>query len=592
MRAFRSVRALLTLGLRLDRRRFIKVVLLMAARAAAAPLIAVGLAWFVDAALGGDTGRAVWVGVVLAALVVIDLTFEHFAHLSYSELGELAHRTLHEELFALANDTASLERREQSDYADKLQLAREGLGSTLFAFKSVLQFCGLLVQLVITTYLLAAQDPVLILLPLLAFGLVVTSQSAHRVRQRAEERGAKFTRQSNHLLELATFSSSTLLELQMLGLEDAIIARQRLAWDRATASRWRGQLTAALIQCGGQLVFIAAYAGAVLLVLWEVAAGRATVGVFVLVLALTVQMSGQVIAFVDLLTQLQRFGVTLERVDWLRGLGAVGSPAGRRVAIAGRRGIRLEGVAFQYPGRETPAVQDITVDIPAGSVVALVGENGAGKSTLVKLLCGMYTPTAGRIIYSDGTEVTPSSGNEGIRDRVSCMFQDFARLQLSVLDSVGVGEVRDQGPQQVCAALSAAGADEFVASLPNGLATNLGTRYIPGYEPSGGQWQKIALARALMRPDAELVALDEPAAALDAAGEHALFERFTETAQQTTDRAGITLFVSHRFSTVRMADYILVLEGGRITRAGRHEELMHTSSVYADLYQLQARAYT
>ncbi|TCR16028.1 ATP-binding cassette domain-containing protein [Streptomyces sp. BK205] len=593
MKILRSVRALLVLAWGQNRALFVRATVLLAASYLAAPLIAVGLAHFVNAALAGDTGKAVGLGVGLAALVVVDLTFGHFAHVYCCELGEMVQVSLNGELFTLANEDTSLERREQPLYEDKLQLAREGLEQTLFAVKTAMMFSCLVIQLLITVGLLASQGLLLTLLPALALGLIAASRVAHRVRQRAEERGTQHTRQSNHLLELATFSSSTLLELQTLGLEEAIIARQKQAWDRATKAHLRGHVIATVIQCVGQLLFISGYAGAILLVFWQVASGRAAIGDLLLVLVLTVQMGGQVIAVVELLDQLERFGVTLERMTWLRGQGTSSGTGGQASAGASQaQGIRLEGVGFRYPGRDVDAVSDLTVDIPAGSVVALVGENGAGKSTLVKLLCGMYTPTTGHILHGDGTEVTPEAGAKDVRDRVSCMFQDFARIQLSVLDSVGVGDVRRLGAPAVGAALAEAGAQGLVESLPRGLETILGQRYVPGHELSGGQWQKVALARALMRSDARLIALDEPAAALDAASEHELFERFVAMSRDVADRSGITLFVSHRFSTVRMADWIIVMEDGRITQSGRHEDLMRAGGVYADLYQLQARAYT
>jgi len=255
-------------------------------------------------------------------------------------------------------------------------------------------------------------------------------------------------------------------------------------------------------------------------------------------------------------------------------------------------GIRITGVGFSYPGRDRPALADITLDLPAGAVVALVGENGAGKTTLVKLLCGLYTPTRGRIEYADGTVTDATTGPGDVRDRVSVMFQNFAHIQLGVLDSVGVGDLTRREPEAVRTAMAKAGAADLLEQLPDGLDTILGRRYEPGLELSGGQWQKIALARALMRPDPQLVSLDEPAAALDAAGEHALFQRFAAAAGETTGRAGITLFVSHRFSTVRMADYIVVLDAGRVTQAGTHDELMAAGGIYAELFGMQARAYS
>ncbi|MEV4211200.1 ABC transporter ATP-binding protein [Micromonospora sp. NPDC049662] len=614
---FTSVRTLLVLTAQLDRTRFIKAALLLLARYLAAPLIAVGLATFVDATLAENVGRAAVTGALLAAFIIIDLTFERFAHLYYFELGELTQATLNARLFQAANEDTPAERREQPDYADRLQLAREGLEQTINALHSVLQFCGLTIQLAITTWLLAAQQPLLILLPALTLSLIGAGHLAHRIEKQAQERAAQHARQYNHLVELATFSSTTLMELQMLGLEEAVVGRKRQAWERATAITGRGRIYSALVQSAGQLVFVSGYAGALFLIVRDVAGGRASVGGLILVLTLALQLSVQVTAFAALFGSLQRFGVTIDHMQWLSRpskpqAGAVaasdsGTPDGPRAGPAviaqepdmgaadpdpaARPGIRLEQVGFRYAGRDRPALEEVTLEIPAGSVVALVGENGAGKTTLVKLLCGVYTPTSGRIVYPDQRVVDQTTGTGATRDRVACMFQDFARIQLSVLDSVGVGSIERRSRAAVETALSSAGVTELVDRLPDGVDTILGQRYEPGHELSGGQWQKVALARTLMRPEAELTVLDEPAAALDAASEHALFERFAATARETRARLGITLFVSHRFSTVRMADFIVVLQGGRVIQCGSHSELMAIGGLYADLYRLQASAY-
>jgi ATP-binding cassette, subfamily B, bacterial len=225
-------------------------------------------------------------------------------------------------------------------------------------------------------------------------------------------------------------------------------------------------------------------------------------------------------------------------------------------------------------------------------VVALVGENGAGKTTLVKLLCKLYEPTAGRILV-DGTPLDRIRADEW-RARLAGAFQDFYRFELIARHSVGVGDVPhvDEEPA-VVAAVSRAGADDVVARLPAGLATQLGPTWPGGAEVSFGQWQKLALARGFMRSQPLLIVLDEPTAALDAETEHALFERYAAAARARGDgvNGGITILVSHRFSTVRMADLIVVLDGARVAQFGAHDELMAQGGPYAELYTIQAAAY-
>ena len=223
-------------------------------------------------------------------------------------------------------------------------------------------------------------------------------------------------------------------------------------------------------------------------------------------------------------------------------------------------------------------------------MVALVGENGAGKTTLVKLLARMYEPTTGRILV-DGVDLADIEV-QGWRRRLSAAFQDFARFELSAQHAVGAGDLAkldDRGA--VLAALERAGASDVLHALPRGLDTQLGARWDDGVDISTGQWQKLALGRALMREDPLVVFFDEPTASLDALSEHALFERYAAEARAGAARGAVTVLVSHRFSTVRSADLILVIDGGGVTELGGHEELILRDGLYAELYQMQARAY-
>ena len=248
-------------------------------------------------------------------------------------------------------------------------------------------------------------------------------------------------------------------------------------------------------------------------------------------------------------------------------------------------GLRFEGVGFRYPGRDEWALRGIDLTIPRGQSVALVGHNGAGKTTLVKLLTRLYEPTEG-VIRLDGrplTEWDPAA----LRARVGVVFQDFNQYQLKLRENVGVGSVAHlEDDARIGRAVESGGASDLVTSMTEGLETPLGRWFKDGVELSGGQWQKIALARAFMREEADILVLDEPTAALDAEAEHAVFERFRTLAQGRT-----TILISHRFPTVRMADRILVLEGGRIVEEGSHTELVALGARYARLFELQARGY-
>jgi len=247
-------------------------------------------------------------------------------------------------------------------------------------------------------------------------------------------------------------------------------------------------------------------------------------------------------------------------------------------------------MAFRYPGSHADVLADVDLDLRAGSTVAFVGENGAGKSTLVKLLARFYDPSAGRIAV-DGVDLA-SIDPKRWRERLAVGFQDFVRFELIARESVGVGDLpRVDERAAVERAVDRGAARDVVEELEQGLDTPLGQTQ-SGTDLSGGQWQKLALARAMMRERPLLLVLDEPTSALDASAEHELFERYAESARAVAAATGgIAIFVSHRFSTVRMADRIIVVAGGRVAEQGTHQELIAHRGMYAELYGLQAAAY-
>jgi ATP-binding cassette, subfamily B, bacterial len=319
---------------------------------------------------------------------------------------------------------------------------------------------------------------------------------------------------------------------------------------------------------------------------------RAPASAVLLVLAAGARLSGYIGATVGEIGFLRGFWMDgSRRLAWLEDYAAsVAAKGDLPVPRTLQQGIRLEHVSFAYPGTSRVVLDDVSLSLPAGAVVAIVGENGAGKTTLVKLLAKMYEPSSGSILVDD----TPMARMPAPawRERLAGAFQDFFRFEFRAGHTVGLGDVpRMDDEPAVTTAVDRAGAADVLARLASGLDTQLGPTWPNGTELSFGQWQKLALARGFMRDQPLLLILDEPTAALDAETEHALFERYAAAARGKDTSGRITVLVSHRFSTVRMADLIVVLDGSRLVEVGTHDELMAKRGQYAELYGIQAAAY-
>jgi ATP-binding cassette subfamily B protein len=350
---------------------------------------------------------------------------------------------------------------------------------------------------------------------------------------------------------------------------------------------------AAILDTFGDLIYFLGFGGMLVWMLWGLRMGRITFGDVVMAAYLGKEIKESVAAPVQTVVRLGRVLRAASRMLWLQSYArsldqATTGQSPEPTHI--RDGIVLDHVSFRYPGTHRWVLRDVSFRIPAGSTVAIVGENGSGKTTLVKLLCRLYEPTDGRIRV-DGLDLA-GIRLDGWRSRCSGTFQDFARLEFTAQRSIGLGDLsRLDDPAAVLSASERAGQANLRAVLPHGLDSMLGARW-EGTDLSVGQWQHLALSRGLMRDTPLLVVLDEPTASLDAFAEHALFERYIATARSASVRGAVTLLVSHRFSTVRSADLIIVIGEGCVVEQGRHDELLQRGGLYSRLYQCQARAYS
>jgi ATP-binding cassette subfamily B protein len=533
------------------------------------------------AVLVAALGSLRWVSIVLASTVGGSLT-ERVSFYTTQRIGRLT------------TTVEGIEHFERPDYLQELDLLNTNRMMMANGPRQVMLVAQLGLQLVGVAILLGSVVPVLAALPVLGLVPFWTTGRSVRIRQQMEERVAEQRRLITRLFEL-TATAAPAKELRVYGLQDELMRRHAELADVVTRETAKAARRGSILGFVGWAVFAAGMVAAIALVAVRAADGRATPGELLMVAALAQQIRFQLSQVADAIGQVLTTAKTAHRFLWLEDFAEEANATTRLETAAPperlRAGIELRDVSFSYPGTDTPVLQHVTLTLPAGASVAVVGENGAGKTTLVKLLTRMYSPTTGTIAL-DGIPLHDIDPVEW-RKRLAATFQDFVRYELVAAGTVGVGDVdRYHDIDAINRALDRAAASEVVASLPDALDTKLGRSFIGGQELSGGQWQKLALGRGMMRDTPLLVVLDEPTASLDATTEHALFERYAAAARRLGSVTGaVTILISHRFSTVRMADLIVVVDNGRVDEIGPHDQLLANGGLYAELFSLQARAY-
>ena len=573
----------------IDRRRFTVASVLLLLGAVATPVVGLAAGRVVDGVVDGAGGTAAW-AVALAVALAGELVLAHFAHLYYFELAELTEERLNRDLVRLVNGSTYLDRSDDPAHADRVDLLRQDVLQMRETVQAGLQLAATAVQVVLTAAVLVTLSPWFLLLVGAAVVPVVAGRRAEVRYQETREEQSTTTRGVRHLRRLAT-SPASQKEIRLSGGGGYLVARQQDMLGVYRSAMAAADRRYAVVRGLGQLGFGLAYVAAVVWAFELVRQGRASPGDVVLTVVLATQLATQMATGVQLLGTVHRAAAGLRRFAAMdaeqvaeqlpvAGLAAAGAAGG---------GLRLEGLRFRYPGASEDVLRDVDLDLPGGTTVAVVGENGAGKSTLLKLLTGMYPPTGGRILVggADLADVAPAAW----RERTAALYQDFARLELALRESVGVGHLPAAfADDAVGAALERARAEGLGAQV--GLDGVLGGGYADGRDLSGGQWQTVGFARTLMRRDPLLLVLDEPASALDALAEQQLVDAYQETAQEVaTTVGGVTVFVTHRLSTVQLAERIVVLHGGRVVEQGTHAELLAAGGRYAALWELQARAY-
>ncbi len=552
-------------------------------------LLAVSLREIIDAAMHRNTA-----GVVIAALLAA--TAQGGIALGWSVatvqrvlVNQRVGEHIDREVLLVAARTATTDHFADPGRLRDLELARRGGQHMVAAAWTTVTIGASLVQLVVTLALMASVHPALAGLLVFVLPTLWSARTAVRHILAGTAAAATPERAERALFDLAVDPVGW---RETRNPRTAEFLRDRAAEQHAeaTAAAVAGEMRATGAQAVGWVVFLIGWSSALLLTCNLVLTDRTTFGALLLVATLAMQLRQNIVAVASGQRNAADGWAGLaayQRVrTWPRAGGGGTTPPARLTD-----GIRLTGVSFAHrPGQE-PALRDITLHLPAGSTVALVGPHGSGKTTLVDLLCGFRQPTSGEITV-DGTPLR-TLDPAAWRWRVVGAFQDYARFPFRAQHSVGVGDLpRVDDPDAVTAAARTAGAAPVLDDLPDGLGTLLGTAFGDGQELSSGQWQRLALARAFLRERPLLAVLDEPTAALDAHAERKIYTAYASHAHHSAASAGaVTLLVSHRSSTVRAADFVVVLDGGQITEVGTHTELVARDSRYAHLCGLQAASF-
>jgi ATP-binding cassette, subfamily B, bacterial len=562
-------------------------------------LIALWLKLLADGVTRGNRRLLLWAALGLGISAVGTWFLRVVSERAQRRFRDRLTIALESHVAQLQASAVTIAHQERPEYLDRLAMLRDQVFVLDHMYMSLFSTCGWLLRLAVTVLLLVSIHPALGLLAVFALPTVITSTWRPGVEREADQRGTPARRLARHLFDVATTAPPG-KEVRVTGIGARLLEQRRQTWENwyklVSEARW----VSALWHTMAWGIFGCAYTGAVVFVALGL---HGTAAQVLLVLAAGSRLSAYIGATVGEIGFLRGFWLEgSRRLAWLEDYTkALTEHADLPAPTKLSQGIRFENVSFSYPGSERRALEDVNLDLPAGSVVAIVGENGAGKTTLVKLLCRMYQPDSGRILI-DGADLARMPAAEW-RSRIAGALQDFFRFEFRARHSVGVGDVpRLDDEPAVTAAVERAGARDVVEGLNAGLETQLGPTWPGGVEVSFGQWQKFALARGFMREHPLLLVLDEPTAALDAETEHALFERYAAVARdgRAPGCAGngsngangrIILLVSHRFSTVRMADLIVVIDGARVVEVGSHQALLAKGGSYAELYGIQAAAY-
>ena len=531
------------------------------------------------------------IGVLFLVVTATSKIVQDLLGLLQFDMGDRISQEVDKRIMGIVMGVPGLDHLERPEFADKIKLVRDQSYVPFSALANVNALVYMVFGLAAALILLGSIHPLLLLMPVVAIPSSWLQFKMLRKHFAKFDETAPEDRLAQHYMRLLTEDKSA-KEVRLFGLRNLLVTRHKELTDRYIKKLYADRLKKSAVGVASGAMYGLALAVSIGFIGWLALKGSASLGEVVMGVTVARMVIGHVEMAAGMFAWLAELSLVGERYLWMLEYKPdveirdnLYPPPDLIV-----RGITFDDVSFTYPGTDKTVLKNISLFIPHGSTVALVGENGAGKTSLVKLLCRFYDPTSGSILIDDID--LRDLDLDGWRDRTGAGFQDFVRFQLLAREAVGVGDLPaiDDGAA-VATAARTGGALSVINKLPQGADTQLGREFEDGVDLSEGEWQRVALARGAMRPAPVLVILDEPTASLDARAEHEVFERFAELAAGRGDTDPITLLVSHRFSTVRMADLIVVLNEGVIEEIGSHEELMANDKRYAELFRLQASRY-
>ncbi|WP_233534690.1 ABC transporter ATP-binding protein [Streptomyces sp. CRB46] len=565
----------------------------VAFRALVAPAQAYGLAQLLDGIAHGDD-RLVKLG---AALIVASLfcfsLMAGIAQLLERTLSDQVHGYIHRDLLRISSGIPGIGHHEDPRIADKLAHVLDDVDDMAQSATYMMQIVAAGVGTCSAAVLLASVHPLLILLPMVGMARAWSAAFAARLRHQAIDRLMPRARVFRRIVEIAATPQFG-VEIRSFGMRAFLLQRLNELANEFSSGQRRAALKGQKCEFAVRLPFGVLYGLCIAFAVALARDGKATPGDVALVVTLAPALESSSRMMAQSVGTVANMIQIFSRYRWLNDYAITACAEQTGVApppLTLHHGIMIREAEFRYPGSDRAVLSGINLFLPAGSTIAIVGENGAGKTTLVKLLARLYDVTDGTI-EADGVDLRTLS-LEAWRARVSACFQDFTRFYFTAGESIGIGDLpRIDDEIAVKEAAIRGGASQTLNRLPKGIKQRLGKEFSGGVDLSGGQWQRMALARACMRRDPLLLLLDEPTSALDPEAEYALFERFAAASRDAARRSGgITILVSHRFSTVRMADYVIVMDRGHVTEYGSHAELIAADGHYAELYRLQTQAY-